>query len=266
MKWLQLSNLLLYFLNRPIQRSKSCFIALILLFGGCQDEQPSQVKLDSVLKTHFSLIQNKQLGAARVRLRQHMDNHAESSDALFLMGLSYHQDKQYSKAVDWFKKGVSTELDDIYPPTWHFLGWSYFNLGQIQKSKDAFTQHLMLHPDEEDSLFGLGLIAIEEGNLIEAKQMFLQSMQQSKLESVTQAKATARCGDVSAELGNWQDAISLYEKAVTLNPDLYEAWYRLARALHRIGQVEASSNAMQQFALARHRIRPELDSQTRFPE
>ena len=54
MKWLQLTSHLLYFLNTPIQSSKSCFIALILLSAGCQDEQPNQVKLDSALKTHFS--------------------------------------------------------------------------------------------------------------------------------------------------------------------------------------------------------------------
>ena len=149
------------------------------------------------------------------------------------MGLSYHQNKQYSKAVEWFEQGVSTESGDIYPPTWHFLGWSYFHLGQIQQSKYSFTQHLMVQPDAEDSLFGLGLIAIEEGELIQAKQLFLKSMQHSKHNVLSQAKATARCGDVSAELEDWQDAIMLYEQAVKLNPDLYEAWYRLSRALHR---------------------------------
>ena len=57
------------------------------------------------------------------------------------------------------------------------------------------------------------------------------------------------------------------KQAVKLNPDLYEAWYRLSRVLHRTGQEEASEqSAMQQFILARHRVRPELDAQTRFPE
>ena len=135
-----------------------------------------------------------------------MDSHGESSDALFLMGLSYHQDKQYSKAVDWFKKGVSTESGDIYPPIWHFLGWSYFNLGQIQHSKHAFTQHLVVQPDEEDSLFGLGLIAIRRRRTAGSKaDCFCNQCNTLNARCrLPKRKLHARCGDVSAELGDWQ--------------------------------------------------------------
>ena len=255
----------MYFKKCVFQISKCLLTGLILVQLGCKEDQPVTIKLDSTLETHLSLIQGNQFGSARVRLRQYMEQHGESSDALFLMGLSYHQGRQYSKALEWFRKGISVNNGEIYPPIWHFLGWSYFYLGELEQSKHSFEQYLELQPNEADSLFALGLIATEDGNLQQAQQLFVQSIRASSDDSV-KAKATARCADVVAELGDWQKAITLYQEALQLNPDLYEAWYRLSSALRRTEQEEKASVAMQEFVLARQRVRPDLDFQTRFPE
>ena len=55
-----------------------------------------------------------------------MEQHGESSDALFLMGLSYHQGRQYSKALEWFRKGISVNNGEIYPPNMAFFGLVLF--------------------------------------------------------------------------------------------------------------------------------------------
>jgi len=255
----------MYFKMSLIQITKCLLIGLFLVKMGCQEKQSEPTKLDSALKTHFSLISEGNSGAARVRLRQYMDNSGASSDALFLMGFSYHVNRQYSKAKEWFKKGVTLKTGSIYPPTWHFLGWSFFYLGELEESKEAFNHFLSLKPDEADSLFALGLIALEEGNTREAGALFTQSKQGTD-DAIIQAKATARLADVNAELGNWAKAIVLYEESLALNPDLYEAWYRLSRALHRTGQENKCMDALHSFELARQRVRPDLTSQTRFPE
>ncbi len=256
------------YLKRCLIQTSKCLLSGIIMLSqlGCNRDQPVATKLDSALETHFLLIRDGHSGSARVRLRQFMDQNGDSSGALFLMGLSYHQDQQYSKAVEWFNKGVSSQKRDIYPPIWHFLGWSTFYLGELEQSKRAFENHLELQPDEGDSLFGLGLIAIEEGELMEAQQLFVRSIQVAPKGSPVEAKATARWADVSSEFGDWQKAIALYQDALKLNPDLYEAWYRLSRVLHRTGQEEAANEALQEFVLARQRVRPEFDFQTRFPE
>ena len=231
----------MYFKKYLFQISKCLLTGLILVQLGCKRDQPAVIKLDSALETHFQRIQEDQSGSARVRLRQYMDKNGESSDALFLMGLSYHQDRQYSKAAEWFRKGISVQNIEIYPQTWHFLGWSYFYLGELEQSRMAFEQFLLFQPNEADSLFALGLIATEEGNLQYAQQLFHQSSDAAS-DVTMNAKATARWADVEAALGDWE------------------------RALRRAGQVKASDSAHQEFVLARQRVRPDLDSQTRFPE
>jgi tetratricopeptide (TPR) repeat protein len=255
----------MYFKNTLIQTIKCFLISVVLTQMGCQEKQPEKVKLDLALKKHFSLISDGKSGSARVRLRQYMDEYGESSDALFLMGLSYHVDRYYSKAGEWFKKGVALQTDNIYPPTWHFLGWTALYLGELEESKMAFNHFLLLEPNEADTLFALGLIALEEGDLNVAKVKFTRSIQETE-DIEVHAKATARLADLNAELGNWNKSIVLYEEALTLNPDLYEAWYRLSRVLRRTGQENESNDALQAFERARRRVRPDLHTQTRFPE
>ena len=242
-------------------------MALILVLLGCYDNQPTPIRLDSALGTHFSLIQNGDTGSARVRLRQFLAEHGESSQPLFLMGLSYHHDSQYSNAAFWFEKAVSTEYTErVYPPAWHFLGWSHYYLGHVNQSKTAFEHFLILQPKEEDSLFALGLIATEEGNLDEARKLFNQSIHASQEGSHAQAKAKARLADVYVEYNDWQHALPLFREAVNQNPDLYEAWYKLAMVLRRVEQFDESEQALKQFELSRRRMRPDLYTSTRFPE
>ena len=238
------------------------------MFVGCKKPPPTPVQLDTALETHFLLIQEGKTGSARVRLRQYMAKHGDTSEPLFLMGLSYHHDKLYSKAIEWLEKAVSVENPGsvFYDPTWHFLGWSYFYVGNAKSSREAFHQFLNLHPNEGDTLFALGLLASEEGDSAESQQLLLRAIAAPNTNVSIQAKARARLADLYAEEGNWQDAIRLYSEAVKENPDLYEAWYRMAQALHRTGQFEDATDAMMQFERARLRVRPAIGNPTRFPE
>lgn len=238
----------------------------VLLFFGCQQEELPQQKLDFGLETHFSLISQGQTGSARVRLRQLMEERGVSSQNLFLMGLSYHHEAQYVQAAEWFEKATQFPQAQSYAPAWHFLGWSLFYTGQLEASRQAFEHFLEYQPDEPDSLFALGLISTEEGNLNSATQYFNASIEASEQHVFIRAKAKARLADVLATLDQWSEAILLYQEATALHPDLYESWYRLSQALRRTRRDEDATIAYKQFIEAKNRVRPDLQAQTRFPE
>jgi tetratricopeptide (TPR) repeat protein len=80
------------------------------------------------------------------------------------------------------------------------------------------------------------------------------------------AKASARLADVQVELGRLDSAILLYNDALGRNPDLYEAWHRLATVLQRVGREEEALTAFSESESARNRIRPDLMQTTEFPE
>ncbi|HIO53089.1 MAG TPA: tetratricopeptide repeat protein [Phycisphaerales bacterium] len=244
-----------------------CVIGLLLLIILLFQPSKQEVLLDASLKKHFGLIHDGETGSARVRLRQFMDSNGESSQSLFLMGLSYHSEKRYAKAVEWLEQSVSTQKD-IYPPSWHYLGWSHFYLGNGAQANDAFEQYLVIQPDEPDTIFALGLLAMEEGEFESAEELFgrvVQITAQSR-NRLIRAKASARLADVQVELGRLDSAILLYNDALGRNPDLYEAWHRLATVLQRVGREEEALTAFSESESARNRIRPDLMQTTEFPE
>lgn len=245
------------------QKAKWSFLILLTLFIGCDAEIPPKKALSQELAPQYQLVQEGRTGAARVQIRRWIDSNTPQSDAYFLMGLSYHNEKKYGKAVEWFSK--SADCVNVYVPTWHFLGWAEFYLGNISASKKAFEQFLFFHPNEPDSQFGLGLIALEEGNLDQAKHSFQSAIDSPESSIPIQAKSHARLGDVYMQRGNLNRAYRLYQTSVEENPDLYEAWYRLAQTCNRLGLEEEAKEALQQFELARNRVRPDLQP-TRFPE
>ena len=243
-----------------------CLFASLLMSSGCDSNSTQQPELHSDLEMHFILISEGKSGSARIRLRQYMNSQGEAAQPLFLMGLSYHKEKRYIKAVQWFKK--SAQYDDPqnrYPPTWHFLGWSHYYLGDAPQSSIAFKQYLKMNPNEGDSLFGLGLLAMEDGAFEEASSLFERSIDVQQDRPTGQAKSIARLADIRVQQGNSTEALDLYKDALDLDPDLYEAWYHLATTQKRAGNNEESQVALAMFEETRARVRPDLEL-TRFPE
>jgi len=256
----------MYFINHPFRTIKCLFLAPFLVFCACEVKDSPRVTLDSGLKTYFQLIQVGKTGSARVQLRQLMEHEGTRAQPLFLMGLSYHKEKKYTKAVEWFEKSTAfEEVQERYPPAWHFIGWSYYYLGDVEKSQIAFEQFLEFHPDESDSLFALGLLSMERGDLTQAEDFYLRSIDVREENPKGQAKAMARLGDVYVLEGSMNRAKEMYLKSVELDADLYEAWFHLSIIQNRLLEVELGAFALQQSKQARERV---LRSryQTRFPE
>jgi len=145
------------------------------------------------------------------------------------------------------------------------LGWSHYYLGNAESAQEAFEHFLVLQPNEPDSTFALGLLAVEAGELESAKEVFARVVSLAPRNQSIRAKATARWADMLVELDDREGAIWLYNDALQRNPDLYEAWYRLYQTLERIGEKEKSIEAMQGYQAARIRVHPEWKT-TRFPE
>lgn len=214
--------------------------------------------LDESLSEHFKLIEEERTGPARVRIRQWLNDHPEDARGEFLMGLSYHQEKRYGRALRWFNQAV--EHEPVYPPAWHFQGWTNYYLGNAEPARLAFETHLRLDPSEGDSHFALGLLSIEEWDLDRAeihlnKAIELQSERPDRTKGVSKAKA--RLSEVVEHRdGDIAQATMLLKESVELHPDHYEAWYRLSRLLEMQGRSDEAGSALEQFHMAKARVRP----------
>jgi tetratricopeptide (TPR) repeat protein len=218
-----------------------------LLMSGCEPKNPDPAPVPVMtgeLVEHYNLILAGQCGPARVRLRQHIDAAPEDGRAYFLMGLAHHRERAYSKAVHWFDRALAT--DPPYPPAAHFLGWALYHAGEATKSQAAFQRHLQLDPAEGDTHFGLGVLALERGDIDAADTFFVNAITLQRSNPDRRggvAKSLARRSEVLEQRGDVAGAVSMLAEAVSLEPDLYEALYRQARLLRRLGRDDEAAAA-----------------------
>jgi tetratricopeptide (TPR) repeat protein len=225
--------------------AKHLILGLSLVFVACKPASPPTPPIEGVLAEHYALIKGGQTGPARVRLRQLIDGGNTDSRTYFLMGLAHHWDRHYTMAAEWFAKSESAK--PIYPPASHFGGWSLYHSGQPEESERAFTRHLQMAPGEGDTLFGLGVLALERGEASLADQYFVRAIslqQDDPNRRAGVAKALARRSEIAeAESGDLDQAVLLLQEAIALNDDLYESHFRLARLLRRLGREDQAVSA-----------------------
>jgi Flp pilus assembly protein TadD len=174
-----------------------------------------------------------------------IDGGDSDSRTLFLMGLAHHWDRHYTQAAGWLRRAEAASPP--YPPAAHFLGWALYHAGRPDESRAAFERHLQMAPDEGDSHFGLGVLALERGDF-DAAERFLQRaialQQEDPSRAAGVAKALARLSEVREQRdGDRQAAAALLARAVAADQDLYEAHYQLARLLRHLGRMAAAEAA-----------------------
>jgi tetratricopeptide (TPR) repeat protein len=228
--------------------------AALSVFASCQDDVQDNATSSSIqttspqavatptiepaLRDAWSFIEKGQLGIARMRIRGSVQDDAFTSQGAFLMGLTHHLEKHYGRGLTWFEQACNHAT--VYPPAWHFRGWALYWLGRPEDARYAFEQHLTLTPSEGDSHFGIGLIELESAHWNAAEVRFntainLQRDRDDRVDGV--AKATARIAEVVEQRdGNLERAQALLADAINMQPNLYEAGFRRARLLRRLGR------------------------------
>ncbi len=202
----------------------------------------------------FALISQNQLGPARDRVSDYLQQNPETGQARFLLGLTYHREKRYALARPHFAK--ATEFSPQFHPTYHFYGWCLYYLGETEQARTAFQEHLRLAPTEGDSHFALGLLAMDADQLNEAERRFrkaidLQSDNPRRQRDV--AKAHARLADLYIRREQLESAKTHLQTATKLWPQHYAAYYKLHLVLNRLGEPEAAENAYEQYRLWQQR-------------
>ncbi len=215
---------------------------------------PPTASLDDDLAPIFGMISRNQLAPARDRVTVYLQQHPESGQGEFLLGLTYHREKRYALARPHFAK--ASRLRPNFHPTYHFYGWCLYYLGESDAARNTFQEHVRLAPTEGDSQFALGLLAMEDDQLDEAEQRFhkaieLQADNPRRRPDV--AKAHARLGDLYIRRGQLEAAKEHLLNATNLWPEHYAAYYKLHLILNRLDQPEAAENAYEQYRIWQQR-------------
>jgi tetratricopeptide (TPR) repeat protein len=215
---------------------------------------PAVQKLDAGLKDAFRLLNEGDIGGGRAAVAAYLEQRGDDAllyQAEFLLGYSYQKQKVYAAASEHFVR--ATELAPDYHPTWQFLGYARYYLGDLAGAREAFEAHLRLVPEEGDSWFGLGLIDFDEDRLDDAEQHFRKAIElheavrsrdpSGRARSREVAKARARLADVLIRRDDFPAARDELQQAAALLP-APEIWHKLHDVLLRLGDEAGAAQAL----------------------
>ena len=159
---------------------------------------------------------------------------SEKAMSLFSQGVQELNAGKLDPALETF--GQVTEIVPDFADAHYHLGLVYYQKAEFRKAINAFTQTLKLLPRDTDALIKLGLASHKAGdaNAIDAlvKRTFYEQAvkaYQTALEiQPHNVEALNNLGLAYQELGQFSDAIAVYEEGLTLNPNLPQLHANLA--------------------------------------
>ncbi len=131
------------------------------------------------------------------------------------------------------------------------LGYFYFNRGDYLAAERNFLlalRHAKTPQTRVESLVVLGIINGINNNLAQSESYFQEVVKIDPGNS----EGWSGLGNLAWISGHPYDAISFYEKALSIRPDNYEAAMNLAIAYDKIGQFQRGDVMRQQAGMMRH--------------
>jgi tetratricopeptide (TPR) repeat protein len=163
-------------------------------------------------------------------------------------GEANESQKAYDEAVFAYNHVLS--LDPQRPGVHYRLGRIYlarFSETQKPEDRDAaereFAAELAIDPGNGNSLYELATIQTELGNLDEARKLYEQVLERYP----DFEEALVGLGGVCLDNQKPEQAITVLERAIKVNPKDDVAWYRLARADRATGNRDGQQKALTEF-------------------
>ena len=198
---------------------------------------------------------------------------SEKATSLFAQGIQEFNAGQLDAALETFTQ-VTTIAPDFADAHYH-LGLVYYQKAEFRKAIDALTQTLKLLPRDIDALIKLGLASHKAGDRHASDTLAKRTLCEQAIKAYHTAleiqphnvEALNNLGLAYQELGQFGDAITAYEKGLTLNPELPQLHtnlaiardlqariyslaayqhYRIGMQAKRAGQTEVAINAWKQ--------------------
>jgi tetratricopeptide (TPR) repeat protein len=181
------------------------------------------------------------LGAAFIRedrvsegqaLVERILGRGESAEARIILGLTYVQAGEFSKAKSSFEAAVA--LKPTFPRAHSLLGKTLLELNERDPAADAFRRELALNPIDYDANFFLAVRSREDGQPAKALE-FLAVARRLRPQALETDYQIALC---QMALGEHEAARLTLEKILAEAPGFVEAHVSLATVYLRLGRKQ----------------------------
>jgi len=147
------------------------------------------------------------------------------------LGNAYDETSNFIESIKCYKKAIS--LGGTNHIVWLGLGKAYFNIGNYQLAINALEESIKLNSLDPRAWHNLGLCFFRLANYKEAISQFNNELKIAEDESIY-----ISIGDCEYALGNSNDALAYYDKAISLNPKSFEAYNSKAVIYRQLVKLE----------------------------
>ncbi len=156
------------------------------------------------------------------------------------LGIAYLRQNRTKEALEEFRK--AEELGEENAVMLENLGEAYLSLKQYDKSLDMYSRVARVDSRNVRILSRIGELYYEKGDLDKALQVY------SKITSIDPLTENARVafmnmGNILDDAQRYDEAIMMYEKALTISPKDDSAYYNLGLAYVHAGKPEKAVDA-----------------------
>ena len=177
---------------------------------------------------------------------------------------------QYFKINPKNPPKAEEDSDGWGPMTWYKEGEKNSDAGNYSEAISCYRKALEMNPDMSDAWYNLGIAYERENKLADAIDCYMRASQlgnkdaQERLRLINLKNDAAivpfeqkpavpdyspmalyQEGLKNSDAGNYSKAIECYRKALDMNPDMDEAWYKLGIAYGREKKYNDASNCYQ---------------------
>jgi Flp pilus assembly protein TadD len=204
---------------------------------------PDDARLDTALR----MLGKGALDGARQTAQTVLKAKPDCDRAAAIEGIVLNKMKRYEEAKPLLERARDSKQP--FPEqkhAAHFLGWCHYHLGELSAAQKAFELHLTVVPNEPDSTFGLGLVALGEDRLDDADRYLakaLEGFSKPRDSAVDRARVLTRMADVALRRDDPAAAEALLRRAIEASPVQHETWSKLARVCDRLGKVQEADAA-----------------------
>lgn len=192
-----------------------------------KDEFSNFRKQDAYVNACALLIKiNKPAEAANL-YKQLIETYPDNADNYCHLAKYYVEQKQYSLAIETYKKALKLDSGAICDIE---LGKLYCTLGKYYEAIDVFKKAIVIEPKYVAAYFNLG----QAYYLLEMYQDAITAFLTTVTLKKDYAEAYFRLGLSYGRIEQYSDAISAYEKAVEISPDDYSSYFNIGINYNRL--------------------------------
>lgn len=162
---------------------------------------------------------------------QNPDLFAEKAEAYYQLGEKYASSNENEKAIEAYRRAISISPEKMRAYFW--LGMVYSDQKEFQKGVEILEKALEVNPNSGLIYYGLTSIFLASKNFDEALVNGKKA-----LEIEPDDINYSQLGDVYMGLNNFKEAIKSYDKAIEINPKRPYRYYLRAKAHVSNGNYE----------------------------